>query len=229
MHRRVGPVRDDAQDIREAHRRTPARAGADRRHGRRDRGRAAPGVARGRPQRQRPAEHARDEYREALRIRGRAARRRQCHSDSRRLRLLRRVPGRTVLARRARESPLRGDDPDPEAHHRPLRDRHRRDRLMEWDEPAEGVLVTLCRMVPDTIRELARAAARDEAESVAGQRAAANVSVDDVIRGWIRTTPPEQRNGLVAVIEQLGLEPEIYETELQSDEGWEEEPEDSGM
>jgi hypothetical protein len=55
------------------------------------------------------------------------------------------------------------------------------------------------------------------------------VSVDDVIRGWIRTTPPEQRNGLVAVIESLGLEPEIYETELQSDEGWEEEPEDSGM
>ena len=100
---------------------------------------------------------------------------------------------------------------------------------MEWDEPAEGVLVTLCRMVPDTIRELARAAARDEAESVAVDRGAASVSVDDVIRGWIRTTPPEQRNGLVAVIEQLGLEPEIYENELQSDEGWEEEPEDSGM
>ena len=100
---------------------------------------------------------------------------------------------------------------------------------MEWDEPAEGVLETLCRMVPDTIRELAKAAARNEAESVASDRAAASVGVDDVIRGWIRTTPPEQRNGLVAVIEQLGLEPEIYENELQSDEGWEEEPEDSGM
>ena len=100
---------------------------------------------------------------------------------------------------------------------------------MTWDEAAEGVLVALCRMVPDTIRELARAAAHDEAESVAGERGDATVSVDDVIRGWIRTTPPEQRNGLVAVIEQLGLEPEIYETELQSDEGWEEEPEDSGM
>jgi hypothetical protein len=99
---------------------------------------------------------------------------------------------------------------------------------MEWDEPAEGVLGTLCRMVPDTIRELARAAARDEAEAVASERSDASVSVDDVIRGWIRTTPPEQRNGLVAVIEQLGLEPEIYENELQSDEGWEEEPEDSG-
>jgi uncharacterized protein DUF2621 len=100
---------------------------------------------------------------------------------------------------------------------------------MEWDEPAEGVLVTLCRMVPDTIRELARAAAHDEAESVASERGAASVSVDDVIRGWIRTTPPEQRNSLVAVIESLGLEPEIYENELQSDEGWEEQPEDSGM
>ncbi|TMC68796.1 MAG: DUF2621 family protein [Chloroflexi bacterium] len=100
---------------------------------------------------------------------------------------------------------------------------------MEWEETAEGVLATLCRMVPDTIRELAKAAARDEAELVASERESATVRVDDVIRGWIRTTPPEQRNGLVAVIEQLGLEPEIYENELQSDEGWEEEPEDSGM
>src|SRR5207245_10069545 len=118
--------------------------------------------------------------------RDRAASRGQRHPDPARLWLVRRVPGRTVLAQRARESPLRGDDPDPEAHHRPLRDRHRRYRLMEWDEPAEGVLVTLCRMVPDTIRELARAAARDEAESVAGERAAASVSADDVIRGWTR-------------------------------------------
>ena len=101
---------------------------------------------------------------------------------------------------------------------------------MEWDESAEGVLVTLCRMVPDTIRELARAAARDQAESVAGDRGSASVSVDDVIRGWIRTTPPEQRNGLVAVIEDLGLEPERYADELESGEGWEpEESPDSEM
>jgi hypothetical protein len=99
---------------------------------------------------------------------------------------------------------------------------------MEWDEPADGVLATLCRMVPDTIRELANAAAHDEAETVAGERGAASVSVDDVIRGWIRTTPPEQRNGLVAVIDSLGLEPEAYADELESGEGWEEEP-DSGM
>jgi hypothetical protein len=98
-----------------------------------------------------------------------------------------------------------------------------------WDETADDVLATLCRMVPDTIRELAKAAAHDEAESVASGRGAASVSVDDVIRGWIHITPPEQRNGLVAVIESIGLEPEIYENDLQSDEGWEEEPEDSGM
>jgi hypothetical protein len=100
---------------------------------------------------------------------------------------------------------------------------------MEWDESAEGVLATLCRMVPDTIRELARAAAHDEAESVAGERGAAGVTVDDVVRGWIHTTPPEQRNGLVAVIESLALDPELYADELESGEGWEEEPEDSGM
>ncbi|TMG70539.1 MAG: DUF2621 family protein [Chloroflexi bacterium] len=100
---------------------------------------------------------------------------------------------------------------------------------MEWDEAAEGVLTTLCRMVPETIRELARSSAHDEAEATAGERSATSVSVDDVVRGWIRTTPPEQRDGLVAVIEDLGLEPERYADELESAEGWEEEPEDSGM
>jgi len=100
---------------------------------------------------------------------------------------------------------------------------------MDWEDSTEGVLATLCGMVPETIRDLARSAARDEAESVASERGVASVSVDDVVRGWIRTTPPEQRNGLVAVIESLGLEPELYADELESGEGWEEEPEDSGM
>lgn len=100
---------------------------------------------------------------------------------------------------------------------------------MVWDDAAEGVLATLCRMVPETIRELARSAARDESESVAGERGAVSVGVDDVVRGWIRTTPPEQRDGLVAVIESLGIEPERFVDELESGEGWEEEPEDSGM
>ena len=100
---------------------------------------------------------------------------------------------------------------------------------MEWDDAADGVLATLCRMVPETIRELARSSAHDEAESTALASGASEVDIDDVMRGWIRTTPPEQRDGLVAVIEDLGLEPERYADELESGEGWEEEPEDSGM
>ena len=103
---------------------------------------------------------------------------------------------------------------------------------MSWDETAEGVLATLCRMVPDTIRELAKSAARDEAESVASERGAVSVTVNDVLRGWIRTTPPEQRNGLIAVIESLGLEPERFAEDLESAEGWDEEfeePPDSGV
>jgi len=100
---------------------------------------------------------------------------------------------------------------------------------MEWNESAEGALETLCRMVPETIRELARAAAHDESEAVASERGAASVAVNDVVRGWIRTTPPEQRDSLVAIIEGIGLEPEDYADELESGEGWEEEPEDSGM
>lgn len=94
------------------------------------------------------------------------------------------------------------------------------------------MLSALVGMVPETLRELADAAARDDSEAVAEQRGANEVEVDDVVRGWIHTTPPEQRNGLIAVIESLGLEPERYAEELESAEGWDEEfeaPPDCGM
>jgi hypothetical protein len=104
---------------------------------------------------------------------------------------------------------------------------------MRWDAHAEGTLRTLADMVPATLRELATAAARDESELVASDRAADEVVVEDVVRGWIRTTPPEQRNGLVAVIDELGFDVEIFADDLQSDEGWSDEdagePEPDGM
>ena len=102
---------------------------------------------------------------------------------------------------------------------------------MNWNEAADSVLLALVRMVPETLRELAGASARDESAAIAEQRGGDEVQVDDVVRGWIRTTPPEQRNGLIAVIENLGIEPERYAEELESAEGWDEfeEPPDSGM
>jgi len=103
---------------------------------------------------------------------------------------------------------------------------------MRWDGQAERTLRTLADMVPATLRELATAAARDESEFVASDRAADEVAVEDVVRGWIRTTPPEQRNGLVAVIDELGVDVELFADDLQSDDGWSEtegEPEPDGM
>ena len=103
---------------------------------------------------------------------------------------------------------------------------------MEWTSEAESLITALARMVPETLRELASLSARDEAESSASSTGAGEVGVDDAMRGWIRMTPPEQRNGLVAVIESLGLEPERYAEELENPEGWDEEheePPDSGM
>lgn len=91
---------------------------------------------------------------------------------------------------------------------------------MRWDAAAERTLRSLADMVPATLRELATAAARDESELVASDRAADAVAVEDVVRGWVRTTPPEQRNGLVAVIDELGFDVELFADDLQSDEGW---------
>jgi len=102
---------------------------------------------------------------------------------------------------------------------------------MRWDGRAEHTLRSLADMVPATLRELASAAARDESELVASDRGAPEVTVEDVVRGWIRTTPPEQRNGLVAVIDELGVDVELFADDLQSDEGWadEEASEPDGM
>lgn len=97
---------------------------------------------------------------------------------------------------------------------------------MEWDPAAEGVLRALVDMVPETMRELARATARDESELAAQERGGAAVAGEDVIRGWIRTTPPEQRDGLIEVIDGLGFEPEAFADDLRSLTGWEDEGED---
>ena len=97
---------------------------------------------------------------------------------------------------------------------------------MEWSDGAENVLTALAKMVPESLRLLARLSAKDEAESIASERSADEVDVDDAMRGWIRVTPPEQRNSLIAVIESLGLEPERYVEELEDAEGWEDDDDD---
>lgn len=94
---------------------------------------------------------------------------------------------------------------------------------MDWDEGAERVLSALVGMVPQTMRPLAEAAGREESEVVAIDRGASAVAADDVVRGWIRITPPDQRNGLVEVIDGLGYDPELFADELQDLGDWEEE------
>ena len=97
---------------------------------------------------------------------------------------------------------------------------------MEWSDGAENLLNALSKMVPESLRMLAQMSAKDEAESIASERGASDVDVDDAMRGWIRVTPPDQRNGLIAVIESLGLEPERYAADLENAEGWDDEDED---
>ncbi len=92
---------------------------------------------------------------------------------------------------------------------------------MRWEPAAERTLTSLVDMVPATLRELARSSARDESELAAQDRGAATVEAQDVVRGWIRTTPPEQRDGLVSVIDDLGFDPELFAGDLESVEGWE--------
>lgn len=97
------------------------------------------------------------------------------------------------------------------------------ERTMDWDAEADRILSAFTSMVPETLRPLAAASGREESEIVATDRGASSVTPDDVIRGWIRTTPPEQRNGLVEVIDDLGFDPELFADELEALGDWEEE------
>jgi len=90
---------------------------------------------------------------------------------------------------------------------------------MSWSDTAERLLAALLEMVPVTMRRLAESTARDEIE-LAAQEHGGEVGPEDVVRGWIRTTPPDQRDGLVEVIDSLGHDPELYAEELGSVEGW---------
>ena len=98
---------------------------------------------------------------------------------------------------------------------------------MNWDEEARGILAQLCGMVPATFRELAEASAREESETLAMEREGDTVTARDVVRAWIRTTPPEQRDALVPVIEDLGFDPVDFSDDLQSEDGWDAEDEGS--
>lgn len=90
------------------------------------------------------------------------------------------------------------------------------DRAFSWDSEAERIFAALIEMVPATVRPLAEASARDESEIAAQDRGSSSVEAEDVIRGWIRITPGEQRNVLVEVIDDLGFDPETFAEELQS-------------
>ena len=97
---------------------------------------------------------------------------------------------------------------------------------MDWEERADAVLGMLCAMVPETLRPLAEAAAREESEICAAERSETGVSDRDVINGWIRITPPDQRNSLVAVIESLGYDAADFADELETADAWPEDEED---
>lgn len=115
---RRDPLRHRARAVRQVHRPPPARPGTHHRHRGRRRRRPAPDLARRRSRRPGAALRHRGQQGQALRLRGRRPCREQRPPGLRRLRLHRRVSGRKAPARRPRDDPLRGHQPDTEAAHR---------------------------------------------------------------------------------------------------------------
>ena len=133
--RGLGRLREGAPPVRRPDRELPARPGDDRRHDRAPRRGADAGPPRGDAQGRRQAVDGRDLGREAVRDRVGGRVREPRDPGPRRLGLRRRLPGRALPARRAGDDPVRGHVADPEADHRPRRDRDQRDdasRVSRW-------------------------------------------------------------------------------------------------
>ena len=77
-------------------------------------------------------------YLQVLRLRNVRPRCRPLRADAGRDRIHRRQPDRALLPRRAVVPPLRGDEPDPPAQHRPANDRARRLRLARLTADGRG-------------------------------------------------------------------------------------------
>jgi hypothetical protein len=60
-------------------------------------------------------------------------------------------------------------------------------------------------------RAMAKNAIRSGAENAARQRGATAVAPEDVIRGYIVTTPGPQKSGLRKTMEKLGIDTGPYE------------------
>ncbi len=82
---------------------------------------------------------------------------------------------------------------------------------MEWESAAEQQFNQLLKEVPIMFRAMAKNAIRSGAENAARERGASSVSPEDVIRGYIVTTPGPQKGGLRKIFEKLGIDTGPYE------------------
>ena len=203
--RRVGRLRQAARAVRQADRELSARAGDARRDARAHRRRPAARLARRRAARPGPPVHDGDLDREAVRDRGGGVVRERGDPGPRRRRLRRRPSGRALVSRRARHDALRGHVADPEAHHRPRADRHRRAHALAnlTNRVARAFRCVVAHLPPfqrfldthreDVLRFLIASLGRHDADDafqetfLSALRSYERLRPDSNLRGWVLT------------------------------------------
>ncbi|MDD5541865.1 MAG: DUF2621 family protein [Acidobacteriia bacterium] len=87
---------------------------------------------------------------------------------------------------------------------------------MNWSTEATTQFESMLNDVPAMMRGMARSMASAEAERVAAERGATEVSVDDLIRGMIRATPSDFRETVKQLLQGHGIDPATYASEFGS-------------
>jgi hypothetical protein len=81
---------------------------------------------------------------------------------------------------------------------------------MDWNEAAEQLLDQILMTTPLPVRQQIEAQVRQNAETAAERDGRSRISTNQLVEGWISSTPAALRGELPRQMERLGLDPEEF-------------------
>jgi Proto-chlorophyllide reductase 57 kD subunit/Protein of unknown function (DUF2621) len=81
---------------------------------------------------------------------------------------------------------------------------------MDWNEAAEQLLEQILMTTPLPVRQVIEAQVRQNAEAAAEKEGRSRISTNQLVEGWIESTPAALRGELPRQMERLGLDPEEF-------------------
>ena len=86
---------------------------------------------------------------------------------------------------------------------------------MNWNDAADDLVTSILTRTPRPIRDETERTLRSLSEAIAEEDGLNRVGVNSVVAAWVRNTPQTVRADLPRQMEQLGLDPDEYQSLLE--------------